>query len=260
MAKLQGRFVWYELMTGDSKRAQQFYREVVGWEARDAERTDRRYTILSAGETGVAGILEPRGASGGKHPFWIGYIGVDDVDRFTDRVEQAGGKVHRKPEDLPTVGRFSVVADPGGAVFALFRPEGQPASESSQPESVPMGQPGRVAWHELHATDGPAEFSFYSSLFGWEKGEAMDMGPMGVYQLFTAGGSPLGGIMTKMPEMPETQWLYYISVDAADAAVERIRQAGGTVLLAPHEVPGGAWIVQGLDPAGAMFGLLASKR
>lgn len=256
MAEISGRFVWYELMTSDSKAAREFYHQVVGWETKDAGMSDRSYATLSVGETAVGGVLDISPQHGETHPMWIGYIGVDDVDGFSDRVEKAGGKVHRKPEDIPNVGRFSVVADPGGAVFALFSGEAQPDSESER-----MDRPGRFAWRELHAADGPAEFAFYSSLFGWEKGEAFDMGPMGLYQLFsTGGGSAVGGIMTKTPEMPATQWLYYVSVEAADPAVERIHQAGGTVLVPPHEVPGGAWIVQGLDPAGAMFGLLAAKR
>ena len=60
--------------------------------------------------------------------------------------------------------------------------------------------------------------------------------------------------------MPTPFWLYYFNVDAADAAVERIKQAGGRILLEPHEVPGGSWIVQGMDPQGAMFAVVSTKR
>ena len=51
------------------------------------------------------------------------------------------------------------------------------------------GTPGRIGWHELLATDWQKAFTFYSDLFGWQKGEAHDMGPMGTYQLFSAGGT-----------------------------------------------------------------------
>ena len=33
---MQGNFVWYELMTTDTKAAQAFYADVVGWKAQDA--------------------------------------------------------------------------------------------------------------------------------------------------------------------------------------------------------------------------------
>jgi predicted enzyme related to lactoylglutathione lyase len=101
---------------------------------------------------------------------------------------------------------------------------------------------------------------FYSDLFGWTKADTVDMGPMGIYQLFAAGGDAIGGMMTKTPQSPAPFWLYYFNVDAIDAAVERITAAGGKVIQGPHEVPGGSWIVQALDPQGALFALVATKR
>jgi predicted enzyme related to lactoylglutathione lyase len=53
---------------------------------------------------------------------WLPYIGVDDVDGFTNRVQAAGGAMKRAPEDIPGIGRFSVVTDPQGAMFALIAP------------------------------------------------------------------------------------------------------------------------------------------
>ena len=84
---------------------------------------DRTYILLSAGQTMVGGLMpipESARAMGGR-PAWMGYIGVDDVDDCAARVTAAGGTVHRPPEDIPGIGRFCVVADPGGASFILFR-------------------------------------------------------------------------------------------------------------------------------------------
>lgn len=86
------------------------------------------------------------------------------------------------------------------------------------------------------------------------------MGPMGVYQIFASGDTAVGGMMTKTPETPMPHWLYYINVDAIDAAIARVSEAGGTSINGSMEVPGGMWIVQCLDPQGALFALLASKR
>ena len=83
---------------------------------------------MSGGDSTVAGLMplpaEARAAGG--RPSWLGYIGVEDVGAATDRVRQAGGTVHRAPADIPKVGRFSVVADPQGATFMLFKPQGVP--------------------------------------------------------------------------------------------------------------------------------------
>jgi len=56
----------------------------------------------------------------GARPAWNGYVLVDDADVYSERVKAAGGAIHRAPEDIPGVGRFSVAADPHGAVFILF--------------------------------------------------------------------------------------------------------------------------------------------
>ena len=48
---------------------------------------------------------------------------------------------------------------------------------------LPAGTPGTVGWRELYAAEWKAAFE---KMFGWTKAEAMDMGPMGTYQLFAA--------------------------------------------------------------------------
>ena len=60
--------------------------------------------------------------------------------------------------------------------------------------------------------------------------------------------------------LPMPFWLYYVNVEAIDAAAGRVKAGGGSVLNGPMEVPGSRWIVQCSDPQGAMFALLAPKR
>jgi hypothetical protein len=57
---------------------------------------------------------------------------------------------------------------------------------------VAPGTPGHVGWHELHADNLESSFAFYADLFGWTKAEAVDMGPMGIYQTFATDGAPCG--------------------------------------------------------------------
>jgi hypothetical protein len=256
MSKVQGKFVWYDLMTTDSKAAESFYRSVIGWDAKDSGMTDRSYTLLSVGPTMVGGLMPiPDAARAhGARPVWTGYIGVDDVDAYAARVKSAGGAVHRAPEDIPGVGRFAGVADPHGATFNLFK-----GNRDEEPAPAAPGTPGYVGWHELHAGDGASAFAFYSGLFGWTKAEAMDMGAMGVYQIFATGGAPCGGMMTKPPETPAPLWRYYFNVDAIDAAVARVKDAGGQIVHGPMEVPGGSWIANCLDLQGAMFAVVGPK-
>lgn len=249
-----GQFVWYEHLTHDAAAATAFYRHVVGWGATQTDSPAGPYTLLSAGERPVAGLMKfPEGCGAGSDPSWVGYVSVDDVDAFVARVEALGGALHVGPMEIPDVGRFAVVADPQGAVFALYR-----SFCAGLPEAA-MGTPGFAGWHELWAKDGAAAFAFYAELFGWTKTEAFDMGPNGVYQLFATAREAVGGMMTAEAGVT-TGWLFYFNVPELDAAMARVLEQGGKVAFGPQEVPGGLWIIQCHDPQGGEFALVAPVR
>jgi uncharacterized protein len=256
MINAHGSFVWHELMTTDTQTAKVFYGKVVGWGGQDASMPGMQYTLFTAGETRVCGLMDlPEQARAmGAPPSWLGYVGVDDVDATVDRVKRLGGAVHVPPTDIPNVGRFAVVADPQAAVFGLFK-----WLTPSPDQSTAPGTPGHVGWHELMAADWEKAFAFYAELFGWQKAEAVDLGAMGTYQLFSVGGQAIGGMFTKPPMVPVPFWLYYFNIGDIDAGAERVKAGGGQILNGPMEVPGGSWIVQCGDPQGAMFALVGSR-
>jgi predicted enzyme related to lactoylglutathione lyase len=246
-----GRFVWYELMTTDMAASKVFYASVVGWGAQDASTPRIAYTLFTAGKAFVSGLLglSEDARKMGAMPRWVGYVGVDDVDAAVDQVKRRGGAVHLPPTDFADLSRFSIVADPQMASLALIkwlRPNPQQAAS--------LGKPGRVGWHELHSTDSEKAFAFYGELFDWQKADA-DAGPLGTYQLFSAGGQTIGGMFTKPATVPIPFWLYYFNVGDIDVAAERVRAGGGHVIEGPLELPGGSWIARCMDPQGAMFAL-----
>jgi len=262
---MQGTFIWYELMTSDPAAAAAFYAAVIGWETKEFAHMTAQgtpYTVFNVPgyEMGSAGAMKitPDMERNGVTPEWCGYVGVDDVDAKAAEFIADGGAVHVPPTDIPHVGRFAVVADPHGAYLNLFKP-----AMVDGPAGPPPGTPGTLGWAELMADNGEEAFGFYSKLFGWQKDMAVDMGALGTYQTFTkpgVGPGGIGGMMTRMPDMPRAFWGYYTNVEAIDAAIERVKAAGGEVLNGPMEVPGGSWIVQAIDPQGAPFALVAPKR
>lgn len=263
MSDLNGKFFWYELMTSDPRAAIAFYGDVVGWTAQPfgGERTEDPYNVVSGSAGPMGGIMSipAEVKDSGMKPWWCGYIGSADVDVDARRLVEAGGSVKRAPDDIPGVGRFAVMADPGGAAFMLlkgFSPDGM--------EAPPSMANGHVGWHELYSGNFDADLAFYTSQFGWGKGEAMDMGEMGSYQLISqTGGTEFqamtGGVMPLPKEMPAPSWVFYFVVPDIDAATEKVKAGGGTVLNGPMEVPGGAWIIQAFDPQGAMFALVGMR-
>ena len=117
-----GSFVWYELMTSDVEAAKAFYTEAIGWKTQDFEGAD--YTMFAVGDRPIGGVmlLPEEAKKMGAPPHWLGHLGVADCDASAKKAEELGGKILRPPEDIePGVGRFSVVADPQGAVLSLFQ-------------------------------------------------------------------------------------------------------------------------------------------
>lgn len=256
MSQAPSHFVWYELMTTDAAAAEAFYAKVIGWAMSDAGMPGMRYTLLGAGQGPIGGLmaLDAQACEAGARPAWSGYVAVADVDAQAQSVVKAGGSLHHGPEDIPGVGRFAMVSDPQGAVFALF------TDRSSSAFEPPPDVPGTVGWRELNAVDGATAFEFYGQQFGWTKADAMDMGALGVYQMFAIGGAVQGGMMTKPSAMPMPAWLFYFNVEAIDAAMARVREGGGQILHGPEQVPGGSWIAQCMDPQGAVFAMVAPVR
>ncbi len=246
-----GRFAWYELITTDVEAAKAFYTGVMGWGTWDASVPGRPYTLFTAGNASVGGLmnLSQDACEMGVRPGWIGYVGVNDVDAAAERTKRLGGVVHVPPTDVANISRFSIFSDPQTATLALFKW----LQPGQQPQAEPDA-PGRVGWHELLATDWEKALAFYSALFGWQRADS-DIGAAGTYQLFSAAGQTIGGMVAKPATMPVPIWLYYFNVSDIDAAAQRVTAGGGQIVGGALEVPGGSWIVQCTDPQGAMFAL-----
>ena len=213
--------------------------------------------MWTANETAIGGVmpLPEEAAKAGASPHWLSYVCVPSVDESVSQAEGLGAKVTVPGTDIPTVGRFAILSDPQGVVFAVFMPEAE------APGHEGPANDGEFSWHELATPDPEAAFSFYSELFGWEKTDTMDMGEMGTYQMYGRNGLTLGGIFKKPAEMPgPPAWLYYAKVDDVHPLAEQVKENGGQVLNGPMQVPGGSgdFIVQCMDPQGAVFALHSS--
>jgi uncharacterized protein len=255
MAHLHGRFAWYELATTDMKSAKAFYGDVLGWGTQDVPASGASYTLFTAGGAAVSGLMElPKEATtSGLRPSWLGYVGVDDVNAATNRIEELGGAVHVPPTEIPNVSRFSIAVDPQKATIALLK-----WLNGDQQQPAELNAPGRVGWHELLAADWEQAFAFYRELFSWQKAQT-DTGAVGTYQLFSAAGETIGGMYTKPAMEPVPFWLYYFNVGDIDVAMKRVKAGGGTILDGPIEVPGSRWIARCTDPQAAIFALMGKR-
>jgi uncharacterized protein len=250
-----GSFVWYEHLTKDAKATIAFYSDVVGWKTQPFEQGgDYVMWVGSQGPLGGVMKLPEEAAKMGMPPHWMAHVQVDDVDATAARAKKLGGKVHKEPTDIPTVGRFAVIGDAQGASLSIFKPQKDMTLHDVSKE-------GEFCWNELLTSDSAAAFRFYSELFGWKILEEMDMGPGGKYRIFGVGEKRLGGMMTAPKGQPTPpMWIYYAETKDLDAALKRATAKGAKVMNGPMDVPGGGKIAQLMDPQGAAFALHQSAK
>src|SRR5258706_10724334 len=141
---LPGKFVWFELVTREAKKAQPFYAEVLGWRVEAFPMGPASYDMIYAGDTMLGGYAAP--SKDGQSSHWISYVSVEDVDAAAKVAVANGGKVIEPPSNIPTVGRRARIADPQGAEICLFK------SATGDPADLPKAPQGWFFWNELHTT------------------------------------------------------------------------------------------------------------
>ena len=125
-----GRFSWHELMTTDTGKAFQFYRQLFGWEPMGEMDIGGGNMYFTYGKKGkmFGGIFNRPPEMAGMPPFWLVYIYVRDVEKAVEAATRAGGMVQRPPMDIPG-GRIAILGDPQGAGFAVHAATAPSASK-----------------------------------------------------------------------------------------------------------------------------------
>jgi uncharacterized protein len=267
MANPVGSFIWYELMTTDPDAAARFYEPIVGWkiEAHSdpqsaSEGMDYRMIVRSdGGNAGGVLKLTEQMSQGGARPCWIGYLYVTDVDAAVAAIVADGGQSLMPGMDID-VGRIAMVTDPQGVPHYVMTPKPPAGKEDMASDVYDRWAEQRVSWNELYSPDLEAAKAFYAKHYGFEFNETMPMGPMGDYCFIDHGGQTIGAMMQKPEQVPVGMWNLYIRVPEIEQAVAQIKDLGGQVFNGPMEVPGGDWIINGTDPQGAMFSLVAKGK
>ena len=84
---------------------------------------DITYTAFLQGEMPVAGMYQKSEEMGNIPSHWMPYFAVEDCDQTCSKAQELGATVLQPPMDIPKTGRFSVLQDPQGAVFAIIKME-----------------------------------------------------------------------------------------------------------------------------------------
>jgi predicted enzyme related to lactoylglutathione lyase len=112
-------FCHVELNTTDLKKAKDFYSKLFDWKLEDMP--DGNYTMIRVGEGTGGGMM--KNPIPGAPSFWLAYVLVDDVEAATKKAKSLGATVMKDVTPVMDYGSFSVLADPTGAHFALWKPK-----------------------------------------------------------------------------------------------------------------------------------------
>lgn len=240
---------WVDLSSPDVDASVAFYSSLFGWEAGEAagEEYGGYRMFLLRGKM-VAGLGPVMGE--GQPAAWNTYVSVENVDKTAEAFPGAGGAVLAGPMEIPVAGRMAVFADSTGAAISVWEPGEHRGAELAN-------EPGAFCWNELYARDVPAARAFYPAVFGWEVA-ASGGGPMEYYE-FKRGGRSIAGMMPMPDTVPAEVppfWLTYFAVADTDAAVGRVRELGGSVIVEPTTIPIGRFSVL-MGPHREQFAVIA---
>ena len=251
----EGTFSYADLQTSDLDAATSFYTGLFGWDVDDqpmGEDPSDVYRMFTRNGKIVcaASKQRPEQAEAGVPPMWNVYFTVSDVDLKAKEAEAAGGTVHAQPFDVFDAGRMAVVADPAGAFFCLWQAKDNIGS-------YVLKEPNTLTWPECGSTDPEKAKAFYAQLLGWTS-EDQHMGPSDTYTVFSVHGEQLAGLMKS--QMPMSYWAIYFSVEDCKGLTEKVRSAGGQILMDSDPIPGVGLVTVATDPQGAMFGMIEAEQ
>jgi predicted enzyme related to lactoylglutathione lyase len=117
-----GALCWTELNTRDTKAAESFYTKLFGWSPKhSAPGAGMEYTEFSVqGKQGIGMMPMNEHMPAHVPSYWMPYFQVANTDASVARVQELGGKVMVPATDISKTGRFAIVNDPQGAMFAVF--------------------------------------------------------------------------------------------------------------------------------------------
>jgi uncharacterized protein len=113
--------------------------------------------------------------------------------------------------------------------------------------------PGVPCWLETMQHDPEAAKEFYGGLFGWSFENTAPEGAPGPYYVAELHGLNVAAIGGPQRAVTPPNWNAYTAVESVDRAASRVRQAGGTVISEPMDIPGAGRMATFADAEGAMF-------
>jgi uncharacterized protein len=243
-----GKPCWADVTVPDVDAGAEFYSALFGWTADKAPQPEAGgYTMFSKDGKYVAAASPPAPGTEGIPPHWTVYLASDDADATAGKIRDAGGQVLMDPFDVFDSGRMTIAVDPTGAAFGVWQAGTHIGAQLRR-------EPGTMNWAECQTKDPAAARAFYEQVFGYEVEEAQMGGP-DPYILLKLNGEPAAGLIrigADWGDVP-SNWSVVFEVDDTDAAVAKVQELGGRMLMEPMDLPEVGRFAVVADPWGAVF-------
>lgn len=243
---------WVDLGTTDLDAAKAFYSGLFGWtpEVVEDPAAGGYTTFMKDGEM-VAGAMKTMSPE--QPVAWSTYVAVTDAAATMAKAEASGAKPIVPAMDVMDIGRMAMFIDPTGAALGLWQPR-------SMKGAGLVNEPGSLAWDELNTRDAAAAKTFYAAIFGW--GAVTNPMDGMEYTELQVDGRTVAGLMEMddehFPKETPPHWAVYFGVADCDAAVAKVGELGGTVVVPPTPIQPGRFAVC-QDPQGAFFSLFEAS-
>lgn len=241
---------WVDLAAPDLDKARTFYGALFGWDSEPGAEEFGYYTNATVDGRLVAGLMPQQNAE--QPSAWTTYIATEDAGATEAKITSAGGTVMLPMIDVAGMGRMSVAADPGGAVFGIW--------EAGTHSGVQLANaPGGLCWNENMSRSYEDNQKFYTDVFGYSYDDLSSDGFQ--YATFRTTGDPAGGIGALPAETPDAvpaAWSVYFGVADTDAAVAKAQELGGSVLRPAADSPYGRMATL-TDDQGAVFSVMSMR-
>jgi uncharacterized protein len=243
-----GTPAWMDLMTDSPEEARKFYGALLGWTFEVGGSEVGNYSLALRNGRAAAGV-------GGRPPdapypnVWSVFFGVKSVDEAVEQAKALGGQQVSPAMDIPDAGRLAMIADPTGAVVGLWEAKGHPGAQI-------VDEPGAMTWFEVNTRDAEKARDFYARLFALEA-HKLDAPGLNYFTLQRGPKSHCGVLQMneQWPKEIPAHWMGYFAVEDTDAAVKKVQELGGKMMVPPFDSPyGRISVVQ--DPQGATFSVI----
>jgi predicted enzyme related to lactoylglutathione lyase len=219
---------WVDVMVETSDQRQgvmDFYTSLYGWTWSVGGEEMGYYCIASLDGEPVMGVGQGPGGVGAMTP----YFATDDIDASIAKATELGGNVFMGRQEVPGAGIMALVADPTGAVHGLW--------QAAEFKGFGVAyEPGAAGWFDHASNDPDKAAAYYLGLTGHEIIE-----PEPGMKVLAKGEQWFASVShNQVPDRTAAQWNSIYVVDKLDAARDKIRALGGTVVLEEMPVPGSA--------------------